>query len=112
MTDSRLPPTKGWTPERQIRFLDALAATRSVTKAAAAAGMSRESAHRLRNRSEGALFAALWDLAVAGPVMGMSEGHSDSLRDGSLLRLLTTHFRRKSGDFAFVGQPSSDATKD
>ena len=112
MTDSRLPPTKGWTPERQIRFLGALAATRSVTKAAAAAGMSRESAHRLRNRGEGALFAAIWDLAVAGPVMGISEGHSDRLGDHSLLRLLNMHFRRRSGDFAFVGQPRSDATKD
>ena len=112
MTDSRLPPTKGWTPERQIRFLDVLAATRSVTKAAAAAGMSRESAHRLRNRGEGALFAAIWDLALAGSVGSVIEGHSDRLGDGSLLRLLTTHFRRKSGDFAFVGQPRSDATKD
>ena len=112
MTDSRLLPTKGWTPARQIHFLGALAATRSVTKAAAAAGMSRESAHRLRNRSESALFAALWDLALAGPLMGMSEGHSDRLGDHSLLRLLTTHFRRKSGDFAFVRQPRSDATKD
>jgi hypothetical protein len=112
MTDSRLPPTKGWTPARQIRFLGALAATRSVTKAAAAAGMSRESAHRLRNRSEGALFASIWDLAVARPVMGISEGHSDRLGDGSLLRLLNMHFRRKSGDFAFVRQPRSDATND
>ena len=112
MTDSRLLPTKGWTPARQIHFLGALATTRSVTKAAAAAGMSRESAHRLRNRSESALFAALWDLAVAGSVMGISEGHSDSLGDGSLLRLLNMHFRRKSGDFAFVRQPRSDATKD
>ena len=37
----------GWTPERQLRFLDVLGRTRSVTKAARAAGMSRESAYRL-----------------------------------------------------------------
>jgi hypothetical protein len=51
----------GWTAERQLRFLDALGRTRSVTRAAAAAGRSRESAYRLRNRRDGALFAAAWD---------------------------------------------------
>ena len=54
----------GWTPERQLRFLGALAATRSVTRAARAAGMSRESAYRLRARKDGALFAAAWDQAL------------------------------------------------
>jgi hypothetical protein len=54
----------GWTAERQLRFLDALARTRSVIKAAAAVGMSRESAYRLRNRKDGALFAAAWDRAL------------------------------------------------
>jgi hypothetical protein len=56
----------GWTPERQLRFLDALARTRSVTRAAAAAGMSRETAYRLRGRRDGALFAAAWDRALEG----------------------------------------------
>jgi len=54
----------GWTVERQLRFLDALARTRSVTRAAAFAGMSRESAYRLRDRRDGALFAAAWDRAL------------------------------------------------
>ena len=54
----------GWTPERQLRFLGALARTRSVTCAARAAAMSRESAYRLRARKEGALFAAAWDQAL------------------------------------------------
>ena len=56
----------GWTPARQLRFLDVLARTRSVTRAAAAAGMSRESAYRLRNRPSAALFAAAWDRALLG----------------------------------------------
>jgi hypothetical protein len=55
----------GWTAERQLRFLDALGRTRSVTKAARAAGMSRESAYRLRARPEAALFAAAWNRALA-----------------------------------------------
>jgi hypothetical protein len=54
----------GWTAERQLRFLDALGRTRSVTRAARAAGMSRESAYRLRRRREAALFAAAWDQAL------------------------------------------------
>jgi hypothetical protein len=54
----------GWTAERQIRFLVALLGTRSVSKAAAAAGMSRESAYRLRDRAGAELFAALWDRAT------------------------------------------------
>jgi hypothetical protein len=65
--DSQKPPKirrDGWTPERQLRFLGALAATRSVTRAARAARMSRESAYRLRTRKEGALFAAAWDRAL------------------------------------------------
>ena len=66
------PPLKtrrdGWTAERQLRFLHALARTRCVTRAAAAAGLSRKSAYRLRGRADGALFAALWDRAVQAPL--------------------------------------------
>jgi len=51
----------GWTAERQLAFLGALSLTRNVTRSAAAAGMSRESAYRLRERHDGALFAARWD---------------------------------------------------
>jgi hypothetical protein len=49
----------GWTAERQIGFLAALECSRSVSKAAKAVGMSRESAYRLRDRPAGALFAAV-----------------------------------------------------
>src|SRR5256885_14274821 len=82
----------GWTPERQLRFLDALAQTRSVARAAACAGMSRESAYRLRDRKDGALFAVLWDRAIAFQPR-LPQVHIDLLRDGQLTRLLGTHFR-------------------
>jgi hypothetical protein len=104
MRQTRTPKTRcdGWTPDRQLRFLDDLAHRRSVAKAAAATGMSRESAYRLRGRKEGALFAALWDRAVAfGPPGG--EGHIDSLADGRLMRLLGNHYRRERGDFSNIG---------
>jgi hypothetical protein len=55
-----------WTGERQLIFLDTLAQARSITRAAASAGMSRESAYRLRRRPAGALFAAAWDRVMRG----------------------------------------------
>jgi hypothetical protein len=91
----------GWTPDRQLTFLDALARTRSVTAAARAAGMSRESAHRLRNRPGCGLFAALWDLILAPAPTAKS--HTAPFGDGQLARLLGTHFRRERGDFAAAG---------
>lgn len=89
----------GWTAERQVAFLAALAATRSVTAAARVAGMSRESAHRLRGRRDGALFAHLWDLALAPTPRPPREGHTPTPTDGQLARLLGNHYRRERGDF-------------
>ena len=56
----------GWTAQRQLTFLAELARTGSVTRAARAAGMSRESAYRLRKRDPDGLFAAAWDRALMG----------------------------------------------
>jgi hypothetical protein len=56
----------GWTVDRQVKFIVALNATGSVTRAAAAAGMSRESAYRLRERLGHEDLAGTWDLALAG----------------------------------------------
>lgn len=53
----------GWTPDRQARFVQALGATRSVARAAAAVGLSRASAYRLRARADAQGFAAAWDAA-------------------------------------------------
>ena len=92
----------GWTAERQLRFLDALARTRSVVKAAAFAGMSRESAYRLCERKEGALFAALWKRAV-GLQSSTAKVYIDALADGRLMRLLGNHYRRERGDFSNIG---------
>ena len=91
----------GWTPERQLRFLDALERSRSVVKAAAAAGMSRTSAYRLRSRCDG-LFALLWDRAVQGSASS-PKVHTGAHPDGLLARLLGNHYRRESGDFLTIG---------
>ena len=93
----------GWTAERQLHFLAELASTRSVRAAAAAAGMSREGAYRLRNRSEDSLFALLWDRALA-PEPAQREVHMERFTDGQIARLLGNHFRRERGDFRRIGQ--------
>ncbi|TXC72164.1 hypothetical protein FSB78_15350 [Sphingomonas ginsenosidivorax] len=49
---------KGWTPAKRERFLDTLAATAHVKMAAAAAGINRTNAYRLRRRDP--VFAGLW----------------------------------------------------
>jgi len=61
-SDSSKIRRDGWTAERQRRFLDTLWRTGSVSAAAASAGMSRESAYRLRRRKGG--FAADWNRAL------------------------------------------------
>ncbi len=103
----REPRRDGWTAERQLRFLDALLSTRSIAKAAASAGMSRESAYRLRNRSEAALFALLWDRALV-PELPSDEVHIRALTDGQIMRLLGTHYRQKRGDFLDIGLKKAD----
>src|SRR5687768_2822817 len=55
----------GWTEERQRTFIDALVQTGCVGRAARAAGMSRESAYRLRRRKGAEGFAAAWAWAAA-----------------------------------------------
>lgn len=53
----------GWTAERQRLFIAELRRTCSVSAAARAAGMSRVTAYRLRERPGAEGFAAAWDAA-------------------------------------------------
>ena len=52
-----------WTQQRQAEFLRQLVATKSVSQAAAAVGMSRQSAYRLRARLKGQPFDLAWEIA-------------------------------------------------
>lgn len=49
-----------WTPAHQLIFLVILQRTGSPAEAAAAAGLSRESAYRYRKRHPGGLFDLAW----------------------------------------------------
>ncbi|WP_114953420.1 hypothetical protein [Sphingosinicella terrae] len=53
----------GWTPDRIRTFLTALADCGVVEDAARAAGMSKQSAYRLRNRAAGRAFHVAWTAA-------------------------------------------------
>lgn len=54
----------GWTPERQRRYVAALAATGRADRAAALVGMTEQTAARLRRRPDAASFAAACSAAV------------------------------------------------
>lgn len=59
----RVPRGDRWTKKKMADFLRQLAATHSVSAAARSVGMSRESAHRLRNRLKGQPFDIAWEAA-------------------------------------------------
>jgi hypothetical protein len=107
----------GWTPVRQLIFLDMLARTRSVSRAAAAARLSRESAYRFRKRDPDGLFALLWRAAL-NPVVTqptraqVDEGHRRIIAAGCgpearNLRLSARHCQNR--DASILAEPSSRA---
>ena len=55
----------GWTPDRQQRFIAALADLGSVRAAAHAVNMTPESAYQLRRHPEGGPFREAWEAALA-----------------------------------------------
>ena len=55
----------GWTPDRQRRFIEALADSGSVKRAAHAVNMTPEGAYLLRRHPKGHEFRAAWEAALA-----------------------------------------------
>ena len=55
----------GWTPERQLGFIEALADTGSVKAAAHRVNMTPEGAYLLRRHAEAATFRKAWEAALA-----------------------------------------------
>lgn len=54
----------GWTPDRQRKFIEALASSACVTEAAASVGLSATSAYNLRRRPDAQAFRLAWDAAI------------------------------------------------
>ena len=64
--DARRTRRDGWTLERQKLFIETLAATASVSESCRYVGLSRQSAHKLYQRSP--QFRAAWDEALKAAV--------------------------------------------
>ena len=60
----RPPRRHEWTRARMAAFLGELRATQSVSRAARAVGMGRQSAYKLKTRMAGQPFAEAWDEVV------------------------------------------------
>ncbi|MDZ3830761.1 MAG: hypothetical protein U0S50_02950 [Sphingopyxis sp.] len=56
--------SSGWTPDRQRKFIEALASCACVTEAAASVGLSATAAYNLRRRPDAAAFRHAWDAAI------------------------------------------------
>ena len=78
------PRHDGFTPERQAAFLDALAASGSISAAAQAVGLSRTAIYNLRNREDGAgaAFRAAWDARLRQAVAVLAETAFDRAING------------------------------
>jgi hypothetical protein len=58
------PRFDGWTAEKQNRFIQTLAATKSGDEACRRVGMSDTGAYELRNRPRGEAFRHAWDIEL------------------------------------------------
>jgi len=67
------PRLDGWTPERQVAFLQLLAETGCVQDAAKGVGMSVEGAYRLARRPDAQSFRLAWKLAADVAVERLSD---------------------------------------
>jgi hypothetical protein len=74
----------GFTPERQAAFLNALAASGSISAAAQAVGLSRTAIYNLRNREDeaGVAFRAAWDARLRQAVAVLAETAFDRAING------------------------------
>jgi hypothetical protein len=72
----------GWTADKQIRFIEALAGSKCVDEACRQVGMSDTSAYRLRNRPCGAAFRRAWDAALDCQVHRLEQAFIDRAING------------------------------
>lgn len=63
----------GWTPDKQVGFIERLADCGCVEEAARAVGMSRNSAYALRRRDDAQAFRLAWDAAQDHAIVRLSD---------------------------------------
>lgn len=79
----------GWTPERQRDFIEHLADSGSVTEAAQVAGMTPQSAYRLRRSRKGKQFATAWEAAIGHAMRKLTDVALDRAILGAEDRIIT-----------------------
>jgi hypothetical protein len=67
------PRHDGWTPEKQVAFIQALAESGCVDEACKRVGMGRSCAYQLRARREAQSFRAAWDAALDHAIQRLSD---------------------------------------
>jgi hypothetical protein len=72
----------GWTPQRQRGFIEALAETGSVKRAAHAVNMTPEGAYLLRRHPQGHEFRSAWEAALALGVQRLEDLAMDRALNG------------------------------
>lgn len=90
-----------WTAPKVIAFLDALAESGRVDEAAAAVGMGRQSAYRLRRRLAGTRFDAAFESARRTGIKARMAASIERLRsrwDGPGLEVFLHGAERSQGD--------------
>lgn len=81
-SNGRTPRHTEWTRARMAGFLRELAASQSVSHAAKAVGMSRQSAYRLRDRLVNTPFALGWDVALEAGMHQLAHAMMDRAVNG------------------------------
>ncbi|URW76845.1 hypothetical protein M9980_06530 [Sphingomonas donggukensis] len=84
----------GWTPDRQRLFIAILAEHGCVSAAARAAGMTPQSARRLRNRPDASAFVRSWTIARQ---MGRDRAYDEAVRRGRGVTVPVTYAGRVIG---------------
>lgn len=72
----------GWTADRQIAFIEALAETACIEEACRRVGVTRQSAYRLRRRECANGFRAAWDSALDHALHRLEEAALDRALNG------------------------------
>ena len=82
MLANRRRQDNGWTPIKVAAFIEALAETCSVAKAASYVEMSAAAAYKLRNHPDAQAFREAWDGAMAPRFEELSDIAMDRVRNG------------------------------
>jgi hypothetical protein len=92
----------GWTPERQKAFIEALADTGSVSRAAAMVNMAQANCYTLRRAPGAESFRRAWEAALDFGVQRLKDIAFDRAIDGHLVPVFVAGklmgFRRKHND--------------